>query len=235
MAHITQPATDTRARSKGVFVTFEGVDGAGKSTQCALVCAALEQAGREVVRLREPGGTRVGERVRSLLLDPSVTVDPVCELLLYESARAQLVNEVIRPSLARGAAVVSDRFFDSTVAYQGYARELGIEMVETANRLACGTLEPDRTLVLDLDPADALCRATADHPADRIELEGASFQRQVRAGFAELAARNPQRVRVVDALGDVDTVWKRVRAALADLLDLPEAMPAIKDGAHERP
>ena len=136
---------------RGVFVTFEGVDGAGKTTQCSLLCDALRSAGYEVVRLREPGGTPLGERVRSLLLDPqSQTIDPTCELLLFEAARAQLVAQVVRPALDRGAVVVSDRFFDSTYAYQGFARGLGGETVRTVNAVACGGLAPDRTLLLDL-------------------------------------------------------------------------------------
>lgn len=217
---------------RGAFVTFEGVDGVGKTTQCALLCAALEASGREVVRLREPGGTPVGERVRDLLLDPSLAgMDPVCELLLYEAARAQLAGSVIRPALERGAVVVSDRFFDSTAAYQGYGRGLGLDVVAAANALACGGLAPDRTLLLDLAPGEALVRATREG-ADRMELEGVAFQERVRAGFADAARRDPARVRTVDACGTVGEVWGRVRAALADLLDLPELPPACEDDGH---
>lgn len=214
-----------RSNPRGAFVTFEGVDGAGKTTQCALVCSALAAAGREVVRLREPGGTPVGERVRGLLLDPALAgMDPVCELLLYEAARAQLVGAVVRPALARGAVVVSDRFFDSTVAYQGFGRGLGPGLVEGANGLACGDVAPDRTLLLDLAPAEALGRATRQG-ADRVEREGVAFQERVRAGFLEAARRDPGRVRLVDASGPVEAVWDRVRSALDGLLELPERPP----------
>ena len=131
------------------------------------------------------------------------------------------MNEVVRPALTRGAAVVSDRFFDSTTAYQGYARGLDPAIVAQANLLACGDVMPDRTILLDLDPTDALTRAATDHEADRIEREGVAFQQRVRAGFAAVALSNPERVRVIDATGSVAQVWDRVRAVLADLVKLP--------------
>lgn len=219
-------------RPVGAFVTFEGVDGVGKTTQCGLLCAALENCGREVVRLREPGGTAVGERVRALVLDPCLQggVDPMCELLLYEAARAQLVREVVLPALERGAVVVSDRFFDSTLAYQGFGRGLGYETVARANELACGGVAPDRTVLLDLEPGRAWERATRG-ASDRIELEGPAFQDRVRAGFLEAAEREPGRVRAVDARGTVAQVWTRVCSCLADLFgDLPVDPAAIGGG-----
>lgn len=231
--HTSAPGTTSRPPSRrGAFVTFEGVDGVGKTTQCTLLCRSLEQAGFEVVRLREPGGTAVGERVRSLVLDPRLqNVDPLCELLLYEAARAQLVAEVVRPALARGAVVVSDRFFDSTVAYQGFGRELGYETVARANQTACAGVTPDRTVLLDLDPSRAWDRATAAGQ-DRMELEGPRFQERVRTGFLEVARREPDRVRTVDAGGDVYQVWGRVRACLADLFGELPAYPF--DGEERR-
>ena len=220
---------------RGVFVTFEGVDGAGKTTQCSLLCDALRSAGYEVVRLREPGGTPLGERVRSLLLDPqSQAMDPTCELFLFEAARAQLVAQVVRPALDRGAVVVSDRFFDSTYAYQGFARGLGGDTVRAVNAVACGGLAPDRTLLLDLEPGEAFGRAVCEG-ADRMEREGAAFQGSVRAGFLEVARAEPERVRVVDARGGVSEVWGRVRRELADLFDLPAACPCGRpEGASTR-
>jgi dTMP kinase len=201
----------------GLFVTVEGIDGAGKTTQCARLARALEAQGREVVRLREPGGTQVGEQVRALLLEPGrQPLDPTCELLLFEAARAQLVGEVVRPALERGAAVVSDRFFDSTTAYQGAGRGLDARAVEAANALACSGTLPHRTVVLDLDAELAWRRACAGG-ADRMEAEGVAFMERVRQGFLELAARDPERVRVVDAAGDPDTVWRRLADAVEDL------------------
>ena len=231
MATTAQSTASPQTPVPGAFVTLEGVDGAGKTTQCALVCAGAAALGREVVRLREPGGTSIGERIRAILLDvASAGMDPTCELLLYEAARAQLVADVIRPALARGAVVVSDRFFDSTTAYQGHARGLGHETVDAANHLACGEVAPTRTLLLDLDPDASLRRAMAASGApDRLELEGAAFQQSVRAGFAQVAAAEPERVRVVDAAGDVAQVYERVRAALADVLPLP---PYRQAAAH---
>lgn len=220
---------DPAGRQGGAFVTFEGIDGVGKTTQCGLVCAALRAQGREVVQLREPGGTEVGERIRDLLLDPSLSeMDPVCELLLYEAARAQLVAQVVVPALERGAVVVSDRFFDSTTAYQGFGRALGQLVVERANDLSCRGVKPDRTVVLDMDPASALAR-TEDRASDRIELEGAPFQERVRAGFAAISRLDPQRVRIVDASGTLGDVWSRVREALADVLALPDRPPLLRE------
>ena len=235
---INQAASHTAmqpAGRRGVFVTLEGIDGVGKTTQASLLRSALSQAGREVVALREPGGTKVGERVRELLLDPATgVVDPVCELLLYEAARAQLVREVILPALERGAVVVSDRFFDSTSAYQGLGRGLGLETVERANGLACGDLAPDRTLLREIDPREAYRRAT-EQGADRMELEGEGFEERVRAGFDEVARAHPDRIRPVDASGTVGEVWNRVRLALSDLLELPEQplpVEQVADGSR---
>lgn len=214
--------TPSKAPSRrGFFLTFEGMDGVGKTTQCDYVCNALELAGHEVVRLREPGGTRAGELVRSILLDTDAKLDPVCELLLYEAARAQLVSEVIRPALERGAFVVSDRFYDSTTAYQGFARGLGEDVARLANDVACSGTRPDLTVVLDLDAGEAWRRATAAG-ADRMEREGVGFQERVREGFSAIAAREPDRVLVVDGSGDEYRVWARVRDALARIAPLPE-------------
>ena len=232
-------ATSTEQAAAGVFVTLEGVDGAGKTTQCALVCAGAAALGREVVRLREPGGTSIGERIRAILLDVgSAGMDPTCELLLYEAARAQLVAQVIRPALRRGAVVVSDRFFDSTCAYQGHARGLGMGPVDAANRLACADVAPTRTILLDIDPAAGLTRAAqADGGPDRLELEGVAFQQRVRDGFAQVDAAEPIRVSTVDAVGSVEAVYERVRAGLADILPLPpyEQARAQADAATPQP
>lgn len=202
---------------RGVFITLEGADGCGKTTQATLVAAALEARGREVVRLREPGGTPISEKVRALLLDPAnAEMVPECELLLYEASRAQLVRQVIEPALERGACVLCDRYYDSTFAYQAGGRGLDETLVRQSNVLgSCGRV-PDRTLVLDLDPALGFARATAGG-VDRMEAEGLAFQERVRNAYLRLASEEPSRVRLVDASGKKGEVTARVLAALDDL------------------
>ena len=203
---------------RGIFITLEGADGCGKTTQAELLAGALVAAGCELVRLREPGGTPISEKIRALLLDPAnAEMVPECELLLYEASRAQLTREVIEPALARGAVVLCDRYYDSTYAYQAGGRELDDALVRRANLLgSCGVV-PDRTLVLDLEPSVGYARATAGG-ADRMEAEGLAFQERVRDAYLRLAAEEPERVRVIDASGEKDEVAARVRASLADLV-----------------
>lgn len=205
---------------RGVFITLEGADGCGKSTQAARLADALEASGREVVRLREPGGTAISEKVRAILLDPAnAEMCPECELMLYEASRAQLVREVVEPALSRGAVVLCDRFYDSTYAYQAGGRSLPEDLVRRANALGSCGLDPDRTLVFDLDPELAYARATAGG-ADRMEAEGLAFQRRVRDAYLRLAQAEPTRVRVVDASGEREAVAGRALAAIADLVDV---------------
>lgn len=181
---------------RGRFITFEGGDGTGKSTQMQALALILEHFGYDVVCVREPGGTRIGEKIRDILLDPDNTdMTAEAELLLYETARAQLVEEVIRPTLENGSVVLCDRFYDSTVAYQGYGRGLPIDLIERLNRLVAGNAIPDRTILLELDAQESLARATKDG-MDRIEREEGGFHERVHAGFLEQAARD-ERIRVV--------------------------------------
>ena len=203
---------------RGIFITLEGADGCGKSTQAARLAARIEATGREVVRLREPGGTPISEKIRSLVLDPAnAEMAPECELLLFEASRAQLVREVVQPAVARGAVVLCDRFYDSTYAYQAAGRSLDEGIIRRANALGSCGVDPDRTLVLDMDTDAALARATRDG-ADRMEAEGVAFQRRVRKGYLRLAAEEPGRVRVIDAAGTLEEVEASLAAALADLL-----------------
>lgn len=205
---------------RGVFITFEGGEGCGKSTQQRLLARRLAATWRTVRSLREPGGTVVGEAVRSVLLDPEHTgLDATSEVLLYEAARAQLVAEVIEPALEAGEIVLCDRFYDSSTAYQGHARGLPLEQIEMLNRIATGGLVPDRTLLLDIDAALGVQRATRVS-ADRLEGEDLAFHERVRAGFLRVAAENPERFRVIDASGDVETVAARVTAAVSDIASL---------------
>jgi dTMP kinase len=195
-----------------MFISFEGLDGCGKTTQAALLTDALRAEGREVVAVREPGGTAAGEHIRELLLDPAALILPWAEALLYAAARAQLVGEVIRPALARGATVIADRFIDSSVAYQGVARGLGIDRVLAVNDAATGGLQPDRTLLLRIPREEAAARRDGD--ADRIESEAGAFHDAVAEGFSQAAIRFPERVRVVDAGGSREQVAARVREAV---------------------
>lgn len=202
----------------GTFVSFEGIDGCGKSTQVELVAAALAEKGVHVVRLREPGGTAISEKIRALLLDPhNMEMRPQAELLLYEASRAQLVSQVIRPALDADAVVLCDRFFDSTFAYQAGARGIDEETVRKANELgSCGCV-PDVTVVFDLDPSVAWGRATRGG-ADRLEAEGLAFQERVRAGYHRAADLEPERIIMVDADGMIEEVFGRACEALAPAL-----------------
>jgi len=201
---------------RGRFITFEGGEGCGKSTQVKRLAAALAARGIRVVETREPGGTPLAEKVRGLLKDE--LADPPCdraELLLFLAARAQLVRSVIRPALDSGAWVLSDRFSDSTVAYQGYGRGLDIGFIAAANGFACDALKPDLTLLLDVEPSVAAARmrkreAATNTTADRIERAGDDFHARLRAGFRTLAAAEPERIARLDANGTPDEVWEQV-------------------------
>lgn len=196
-----------------MFVTFEGVDGSGKTTQAALLAEALRAEGHDVVATREPGGTELGERIRELLLDGG-RVAPWAEASLFAAARAQLVDEVIRPALARGADVISDRYIDSSLAYQGLARGLGVDRVLELNLLATGGLLPDRTFLLLLTPEQAAERR--GHNPDRIEREGDDFAAAVDDGYRELAAVFGQRLVTVDASQPVEKIARTIRGQLRD-------------------
>ena len=192
----------------GLFVTFEGIDRAGKTTQARLLA---ERLGDEALLVREPGGTAVGERVRELLKDPAVEMSAEAEALLFAAARAQLVRAVIRPALEQGRVVVSDRFLDSSLAYQGAARGLGIEAVAEVNRWAVDGLAPDITFLLSIDPDAA---ATRGGELDRFEAEGAALQRDVLAAYERLAADDPARWRRIDAERAAEDVHAEVLAAV---------------------
>lgn len=199
------------------FIALEGIDGSGKSTQAERLAATLAERGVATTSTREPGGTPLGERVRELLLagEPG-HMSPLAEVHLFAAARAQLVHEVVRPALDAGRWVVSDRFLDSSLAYQGYARGLGVDLVLEANRAAVDGCLPDLSLVIDIEPADTVGRRRAR--PDRIEAEGDDFLARVAEGYRQVAARFPERVVLVSGAGDIDEVHARVVATVEELL-----------------
>lgn len=195
-----------------MFISLEGVDGSGKSTQARLLVEAL---GAETVAIREPGGTEAAERIRELLADPSVELEPLAELMLFLAARADLTERVIRPALEAGRHVVADRFSDSSVAYQGSARGLGVGEVIGLCETATDGLWPDLTLLLRIDPETGLGRADGE---DRFEQEGLVLQRQVATAYEEIAQIASDRVVVIDATGGVEEVHERVMEAVREHL-----------------
>jgi dTMP kinase len=197
-----------------VFVTFEGLDGSGKSTQVELLKAQLEESGREVVATREPGGTHLGEQIRELLLG-GTEISPWAEAALFAAARAELVAEVIRPALERGADVVCDRYLDSSLAYQGIARGLGVERVLALNMDAIRGLLPDVTFLLLIDPEEAARRS--GEASDRIEREGAGFLREVDKAYRELGSIFGGRIVMLDGSRPSDEIAKEVRDRLPGL------------------
>ena len=191
-----------------MFISLEGIDGSGKTTQAKLLAGALDE---DVVLVREPGGTETGERIRQVLKDPALTLDPLAELLLFCAARAELITQVVGPARERGRDVVCDRFSDSSVAYQGVARGLGAERVEEICDLATGGVWPDLTILLRIESERAAARI-GRRVADRFEGEGIELQRRVAQGYDEVARGHPDRVRVIDADHDRDWVHAAVLA-----------------------
>ena len=204
---------------KGIFITFEGIDGCGKSTQTALCREWLESLGKTVLLVREPGGTRIGEKIRELLLDKANgAMAPMAELFLFEAARAQIVEETIKPALAEGKAVICDRFFDSSFAYQGCARGLGAEMVSRLNKDATGGLAPDITFFLDITVDQAIMRREGrGGEKDRIESAGDAFQEKVRQGFIR-AASEDSRIVTIDASDSPEVIFKQIQEKIEALI-----------------
>jgi dTMP kinase len=198
--------------ARGVFITFEGSEGCGKSTQVRRLAARLEKLGIDFLVTREPGGTPIGESIRELLqfAPHNAAMTPETELLLFAASRAQLVREVIKPTLERGVCVIADRFFDSTTVYQGAARSLGLQVVEQVNAFAVGDCIPDITFVLDVDLATAQVRMKTPRRPDRMEQQPAEFYERVRAAYRELAAREPNRVILIEGAQDADKIDNQI-------------------------
>lgn len=204
--------------SKGLFITFEGIDGCGKSTQLSLVKEEFVKEGVEFIEVREPGGTAVGEKIRTILLDKkNDSMTRMAELLLFEAARAQITEEVIVPALQRGVTVICDRFYDSTSAYQGYANKMGRDLTDFLNLKATNDTSPDITFLLDIDPMTAYERRSGRGEEDRIELLGLSYQEKVREGYLELA-KSEERIMVIDASAAPDVIYKEIHDKIWDLI-----------------
>lgn len=209
-----------------MFISLEGIEGSGKTTQIAHIAAFLQKSGIDYIITKEPGGTRVGEKIRSILLDPDHTdMDPMAELLLYVADRVQHVHKVIVPAMASGKIVICDRFCDSTTVYQGASRGLDMDLIQRIHHLLLGGLFPDLTFILDLDPTDGLKRAwcqirDGSRPAQetRFEKERLEFHEKVRQGYLELARRDPARFVVVDAAADAGTVRETILGHLENRL-----------------
>ena len=212
-----EPKKPHQPNTPGTLITFEGGEGAGKSTQIRLLEQLLTAAGHKVLILREPGSSPLSEAIRTILLDAKNTdLADRAELLLYEAARAQLTEEVIKPALEAGQMVLCDRFYDSTTAYQGYARGLDTDQIDYLNAYATQNITPNLTFVLDLDPSLGLARAAKTGTPDRLESEAHAFHLKVREGFLRIAEREPDRVKVLDATLPTDELAHRIRALLAE-------------------
>ncbi|MGB4610163.1 MAG: dTMP kinase [Saccharofermentanales bacterium] len=199
--------------NRGLFITFEGIDGSGKTLQLELLTADLKKADLKYLLLREPGGTLISEQIRKILLDRKNTeMSDATELLLFAAARAQLVNQIVKPALAAKTIVISDRFFDSTTAYQGYGRDMDVDFIQNLNDFATQGLRPDLTFYFDISVAVALDRLKSRiEKTDRIDLESRNFMEKTRAGYLQIAERNPDRVRVIDAERTPEEIYQDLK------------------------
>ncbi len=205
---------------KGILISFEGTDGCGKSTQIRLLEEYLIKKGKKVVVSREPGGCKIGENIRNILLDAKNSeMDPVCELFLYEAARAQHMAQTVLPALNDGCVVILDRFIDSTVAYQGYGRQLGGETVDILNKIAIGEKMPDITFLLEISPKAAFERKGGNDANDRMELAGNEFFFRVREGFKAVAEKDKKRIKVIDASGTRSETHRKIVSATEELFN----------------
>jgi dTMP kinase len=207
---------------KGVFISFEGIEGTGKSTQARLLANHLKEKGYRVIQTMEPGGTRISLKIRELLLSiKSREMDHVAELLLYNAARVQHIKEIIGPALERGDIVITDRFSDSTVAYQGYARGIDLQLIDSLDMIATKKLRPDITILFDIDVRTGLARNKELGKNDRLELEDISFHEKVRKGFLQMAGRESERIKVVDCSESLDRVHQKVVKIISEFLIEP--------------
>ncbi|MDH5201821.1 MAG: dTMP kinase [Nitrospirota bacterium] len=203
---------------KGIFISFEGIEGSGKTIQAKLLDEFLRKKGYEVVLTEEPGGTTIGLKIRELLLSVEHKgMTPVTELMLYNASRVQLIKEVIFPSIKKGDIVITDRFNDSTVAYQGYGRGIELNLIDSIDRIVTAGLKPDITMLLDLDVEVGLKRNKGVNKADRLELEDISFHKKVRDGYLEIAAKEPERIKLIDASKSIEEIHGKIVSIVSDL------------------
>ena len=204
---------------KGVFITFEGVEGCGKSTHSWKIYDLLRKCGFSAVCVREPGGTKIGEKIRKILLDPkNKEMSDEAELFLFEANRAEIVKDVIKPALAEGKIVISDRFSDSTTAYQGYADGMNIGFIEGMNRFASGGVEPDLTIILDISPKTGLRRAVRGRQKDRMERKSLLYHSRVRQGYKKLAKKYKKRIKLIKVRTDIRKTQALVREEVFDVI-----------------
>ncbi len=211
---------------RGIFISIEGIEGTGKSTQTTLLANYLRAKGLSVTQTAEPGGTRISLRIRELLLSTeSSDMEPLTELLLYNAARVQHIKEIVMPALLKGDLVITDRFSDSTAAYQGYGRGIDLNLIDSLDVVATSRLRPHLTILLDIDVEVGLMRNRNIQKRDRLELEDISFHQKVRAGFLSIAAREQERIRVVDCSGNVAEVHRKVVGVVDVFLDTLRSEP----------
>lgn len=206
--------------SKGIFITIEGTDGSGKTTQIKLIEEYLKQKEFDVIITREPGGTKVSEKIRDLILNPENTdITSITEMMLYASARAQLVGQLIKPALKEDKAVICDRFVDSSFAYQGFGRGVDLKTIADVNRAAVDGIDPDITFFMDIDPEVAIKRRIESTGADRIEREKLDFHKKVYQGYKKLSILYPERIKTIDAANTVEEIFNEIKEYLDELLD----------------
>lgn len=203
---------------KGLFITFEGADGCGKTTQLELLRDYLTECGYDVILTREPGGKGLGEKIREILLNYNGEVSDRCESFLFLADRAQNIDTIVKPAIAAGKVVICDRHSDSTVAYQGYGRGLDIDRINMLNSIATDSMKPDLTFVFDIDTETAMKRVGKNK--DRMESAGIEFHKKVRSGYLELAKKDPQRIKVIDASDSIETIRQNVLNIVRKLLNL---------------
>jgi len=217
--HITHHTSRITAFKKGIFISFEGIEGSGKTKQSRLLYEYLRKSGYKVILTREPGGTQIGLKIRDLLLSvENRKMTPVSELLLYNASRAQHIKEVILPALKKGFIVITDRFIDSTKAYQGYGRGIDLKLIEFLEKIVTEDIRPDLTLLLDLDVKIGLKRNRGINKTDRLELEDVKFHKRVREGYLKIAAKELERIKLIDATDSIEEIHLKIIDIVTDVV-----------------